>query len=204
MANDPAGYKFTLYRILGNDLPPRHRTGQTYDNLKFILDYEPDFSNCTKNWIINRIVDADVERRIIALLEKYKQPYILIPFNIQDYNACKKRGLSNYLSLLKTFLSLAKSRKKICGRLGNLVIMWGKHLRFDFAKYNKILYVMNINGARNAALRDGKRIADWVLPFDGNCCFTEQGWKGVIDKLSAQKSADKCFIVPNVSVAPAR
>lgn len=33
-----------LYRILGNDLPPRHSPGQTLRNLRFLLQYESDFS----------------------------------------------------------------------------------------------------------------------------------------------------------------
>lgn len=33
-----------LYRILGNDLPPRHSPGQTLRNLRFLLQRESDFS----------------------------------------------------------------------------------------------------------------------------------------------------------------
>ncbi|GAA5845904.1 hypothetical protein JCM5353_008417 [Sporobolomyces roseus] len=33
-----------LYRILGNDLPPRHSPGQTLRNLRFLLQHESDFS----------------------------------------------------------------------------------------------------------------------------------------------------------------
>ncbi|KAI5479538.1 hypothetical protein MNV49_003480 [Pseudohyphozyma bogoriensis] len=33
-----------LYRILGNDLPPRHSPGQTLRNLRFLLEHESDFS----------------------------------------------------------------------------------------------------------------------------------------------------------------
>lgn len=33
-----------LYRILGNDLPPRHAPGQTLRNLRFLLEHESDFS----------------------------------------------------------------------------------------------------------------------------------------------------------------
>jgi hypothetical protein len=34
-------------------------------------------------------------------------------------------------------------------------------------------YVMNNNGARNAALRQGRSLAKWVMPWDGNCFLTE-------------------------------
>lgn len=33
-----------MYRILGNDLPPRHSPGQTLRNLRFLLEHESDFS----------------------------------------------------------------------------------------------------------------------------------------------------------------
>lgn len=32
-----------LYRIIGNDLPPRHSPGQTLTNLRFLLEHEDDF-----------------------------------------------------------------------------------------------------------------------------------------------------------------
>jgi hypothetical protein len=41
-------------------------------------------------------------------------------------------------------------------------------------------YVINNNGARNAALRDGKGRAKWVLPWDGNCFLTAQAWSEIV------------------------
>lgn len=153
--------KIALYRILGNDLPPRHKKGQTYDNLKFTLENEPVFTNCQKRWIINRIVDSFMEQKITKLLEKHKQTYLRIPFEFKEYKAYN-----------------------------------AKRSEFGSIRYKKIIYVMNNNGARNIALRDGRRIADWILPFDGNCFFTEEGWKAVESKLAVQTREDKCFVVP--------
>ncbi|TIV70940.1 MAG: hypothetical protein E5V89_12390, partial [Mesorhizobium sp.] len=48
---------FVLVRIIGNDLEPRHRKGQSYDNALFILDNESDFPDCEKVWLVNRITD---------------------------------------------------------------------------------------------------------------------------------------------------
>src|SRR5690554_3566160 len=45
-----------LYRIVGNDLYPRHAKGQSRENLRFVLENEPDFDACEKIWILNRIV----------------------------------------------------------------------------------------------------------------------------------------------------
>lgn len=163
--------KIVLYRILGNDLPPRHKRGQTYTNLKFILQHEPPLINCQKKWIVNRVVDFREEEKILRLLEEYKQPFIRIPFSLQEYVFCSNRKIVD-----ATVDSQIRSEA-------------------DRQRHNKILYIMNINAARNVALRDGKQIADWILPFDGNCCFDMQSWEKVVDKLQAQQSADKCFVV---------
>ena len=51
---------------------------------------------------------------------------------------------------------------------------------------------MNNNGARNAALREGRRRAKWVLPWDGNCFVTEEGW-AELDKNRSRYSLSKVF-----------
>ena len=164
--------KIALYRILGNDLPPRHKKGQTYDNLKFTLENEPVFTNCQKKWIINRIVDSFMEQKITKLLERHKQTYLRIPFEFKEYKTCSARWADDYRVVRRLYSEL------------------------DPIRYKKIIYVMNNNGARNIALKDGRRIADWILPFDGNCFFTEEGWKAVASKLAVQTREDKCFVVP--------
>ncbi|GAA6036583.1 hypothetical protein JCM8097_001237 [Rhodosporidiobolus ruineniae] len=42
--DQPQRDTLVLYRILGNDLPPRHSPGQTLRNLRFLLQHESDFS----------------------------------------------------------------------------------------------------------------------------------------------------------------
>ena len=59
-APDPAP-EFLLIRIIGNDLEPRHRAGQSRDNLRFILENEPPLPGCGKRFVLNRIVDAAEE-----------------------------------------------------------------------------------------------------------------------------------------------
>ena len=77
--------RFVLYRILGNDLPPRHEMGQTVKNLRFILENEPPLPNVDKRWVVNRIIDPEQEAAILALLQKHEQPYLHIPFVLEDY-----------------------------------------------------------------------------------------------------------------------
>ena len=45
--------EFLLIRIVGNDLEPRHRVGQSRDNLAFILEHEPPLPGCEKRSMRN-------------------------------------------------------------------------------------------------------------------------------------------------------
>jgi len=153
---------FLLVRILGNDLPPRHSEDQTINNLKFILENEPAFLDCRKLFIINRIVEPNQEQKIISLLERYSAEFITIPFSPEKYI---KQGL-NTASLggqaflgSKEFLSLDESTQ-------SKMRIW--------AISPKILYAMNVNGARNIALSEGKKTARWTFPLDGNCIFSQE------------------------------
>lgn len=74
-----------LYRIIGNDLPPRHKEGQTLSNLRFILEHEPSFPNTRKIYVLNRITDPVNEQAIIQLLERYNAEYLNIAFNETEY-----------------------------------------------------------------------------------------------------------------------
>lgn len=77
--------KIILYRIIGNDLPPRHKEGQTLSNLQFILDHEPSFPDTHKIFLLNRIIDPINEATIIRLLDSYHMDYIRVPFVQQEY-----------------------------------------------------------------------------------------------------------------------
>ena len=60
--------KMCIIRILGNNLNSVHSDTQTYDNLKFTLENEYEFNNCDKIWILNRIVNPNLQK-------KYKTSY---------------------------------------------------------------------------------------------------------------------------------
>lgn len=157
---------FALYRILGNDLPPRHVRGQTLSNLEFCLLNEPALDNCQKWWVVNRITDPDVQASIVALLRQYEQNFFVIDFNAQDYRSIGldfsrfDEGFYNDQTL-QTLEADQKQRVRLASlRLKNL-------------------YAMNNNGARNAAINHGHERAKWILPWDGNCILTKSGWHKV-------------------------
>ena len=170
---------FALYRILGNDLPPRHRPGQTLANLEFCLVNEPDFEDCQKWWVVNRIFDENRRRDILACLKDYGQNYITIDFDPSAYaRIANDPDLSPYLD---------GSREPLAEKARNRALL--------AALRPKILYAINNNGARNAALAHGKKRAKWILPFDGNCMISGRGWRA-IRQTAKQRSIYPYHVVP--------
>ncbi|RIB17531.1 hypothetical protein C2G38_2037658 [Gigaspora rosea] len=175
-----------LYRILGNDLPPRHKAGQTLRNVRFILEHETEFLNTKKWWILNRIADPDYEDTLISLLKLHKQDYIRIPFNENEYSKLDFRiddfPKPDFFNS-DEFIRLSKVAK----------------LRaIDYTYIDKNLYAMNNNGGRNVALSHGKSQlnARWILPFDGNCFLTPNAFADIRARLNLFGDQYKYFIVP--------
>ena len=174
---------YILYRIIGNDLFPRHQKGQSYDNVKFILENEPDFENCEKRWIVNRIIDADEQERIISLLKEHSQKYKVIPFITEEY---RRIGWDFESFQDPCFFESTEFKE----------LETTQKLRTITAAYRlKNLYTMNVNGARNTALEDGRGDAKWILPWDGNCFLTSRAWKDLTKSVEAD-SLRRYFVVP--------
>jgi hypothetical protein len=161
---------FLLARIIGNDLEPRHRTGQSRENVEFILKNEPDFPGVKKLWIINRIYDADERKRIVDVLERNNQEYRSIDFDLSEYGKAEWE----------------------LGRLPSGAYVFDNDYRFleDRIKQklhvavrrHKVLYAMNNNGARNFALNLGRSEFKWIMPWDGNCFLTEKAFANIVGK----------------------
>ena len=165
---------FALYRIIGNDLVPRHRKGQARANLPFILNHEPDWPDCEKWFVVNRIVDREEEAAIINLLEQANKPYLHIPFDLNEFRAIgwELDGVpAKYLPTTPLFKRLRPEQQaRIIARINRA----------------KINYFTNNNGSRNAALHHGRQRADWVLPWDGNCFITDNAWQSIRASLLAE------------------
>lgn len=178
---------FVLYRIIGNDLPPRHASGQSLTNIRFLLENEPPLPGCEKRWVLNRIVDPAAETALLDLLHAHNQRVLRIPFVASDY---ARVGLD--------FSRLPSPDFLASDRFRNLSTDTQSRIRVAVHRLKNI-YVMNNNGARNAALYEGRTIAKWVLPFDGNCFFTATAW----EKLRADVTARpwlKYFVAPMARV----
>ncbi|KAI7872836.1 hypothetical protein BDF14DRAFT_34518 [Spinellus fusiger] len=175
-----------LYRILGNDLPPRHKEGQTLSNLRFILQHEPAFPNTRKLFVLNRISDPLNEATIIQLLNEYGMEYIVLPFEQTIYKNIDFR--------LEDFPEPDYLHSDDYRRFSKV-----KKLRaLDYTYHDKNLYAMNNNGGRNAAIRHAQAIenAQWVMPFDGNCFLSQRGYSEIHTQLEKYGSDTKYFVVP--------
>lgn len=184
---------FVLYRIIGNDLPPRHEDGQSLANLAFILAHEPKLAGCEKRWIVNRIVDPARRAAIEALLVRHGQDFITIPFDPERY-----RAIGWDLDGVPGEAAIRRGAVRDPRRIERILVRMYRH---------KNNYLMNNNGARNAALRDGRarRLAKggrakWILPWDGNCFVTAAGWRALRAGLAARPWA-KVAVVPMARVA---
>lgn len=178
---------FVLYRIIGNDLYPRHRKGQSRENLRFILSHETEFDGCEKRFVLNRIIDPDEERAIVELLEGHGAKYLRIPFDPEQY-----RRVGFDLDVVDPPELLSGPALEKMGPV--------KAQRLQLALYrHKNNYVMNNNGARNVALEDGRQRAKWILPFDGNCFLTPDAWQRLRTDVIASPHL-KYFVAPMARV----
>ncbi|KAG0792239.1 hypothetical protein G6F63_004483 [Rhizopus arrhizus] len=175
-----------LYRIIGNDLPPRHKEGQTLSNLQFILDHEPPFPNTRKIFLLNRISDPANEAAIVRLLDQHQMEYIRVPFDEKEYEQ-----LDFQLESFPDSDFLHSDDYRRYSKVAKLRIL-------DFMYHTKNLYAMNNNGGRNTAIQHGKSIenAQWILPFDGNCYLSYNGFKEITEQLEKHGKDTKYFIVP--------
>ncbi|KAI9308429.1 hypothetical protein BJ944DRAFT_260227 [Cunninghamella echinulata] len=175
-----------LYRIIGNDLPPRHKEGQTLSNLQFILEHEPEFPNTRKIFLLNRISNAANEASIIRLLDRFNKEYVRIPFDEDVYSQLDFR-LEDFTE--PDFLHSDDYRRY--SKVAKLRAL-------DYTYHDKNLYAMNNNGGRNMAIEHAKSIqnAKWIMPFDGNCYLSNNGFHEIINQLDNYGTTTKYFIVP--------
>jgi len=138
-----------VYRILGNDLPPRHKNGQTKENLRFMLNNEPLCLGAETKWVVNHIIDKQEENEIISLLQDAGAAYIHLPIN---------------------FVKLSKLVAQIGGKI-NVSDLDKPEVK------EVVLYITNLNQTRNMCIDDGiKNGFRWILPLDGACIFDSLGW----------------------------
>lgn len=181
-----AANKYLLIRILGNDIPSLHGTEQTLKNLEFLLQHEEDFPETKKLFVLNRIIDTEKRRGVIALLEQYGYDYREIPYSSEDLLARVTKGR---IWKAKFFLSLVEFTERAWpARLqkDRFEVFFRKKMIQSIADFS--LYACNINGARNFAVEQCQNYAgtEWVFPFDGNCFFTKEGFTELVNAIQPE------------------
>jgi hypothetical protein len=138
-------YSVAIVRIVGNELPPRHKSGSNLEQLQFILEHEPSHPKVKKIWLLNRIIDATQEKAMIAILQKHRCDYVSLPFDIAQY------------------------RDFVLSKGHTLPYSWYRRRSRELLA--KAAFIIEINRARNKAMEIGTKYADWVMPLDGGCCL---------------------------------
>ena len=178
-----APFTYVLVRIMGNDLTPRHRSGQSLGSVRFILDNEPEFPGVQKVFLLNRIVDAEVRAELIDLLDERGAEWFEIAFDAEEY-AQREFELDAYAA--PGWLGSRRMTRRTEQQRSNASV----------APYRrKALYAMNVQEARNAAIEYGAKRGDWVLPWDGNCYLSQAAWDQLRSDVEASPHLPY-FVVP--------
>ena len=172
------GAKFVIYRIIGNPLPPRHGPEEIHDNLKFTLENEPDLPSCDKRWVLNRLIDPEVEATCVKLLKASGQKYHVIPFDWETYGT----AFLDASGMPKALNPFAR------GNGGKAQTAWLAQSS-EWILRHKSLAAINLNNARNQAIALGMADALWTLPLDGWCYFTAEAWDSFMESAARNKDA---------------
>lgn len=164
--------KYLIARIIGNDIETIHGSNQTYNNLLFTLKHESNFKDTDKFFILNRIIDKKKLNNIILLLKEFSYPYVIIPFNYNEYNKIPKlneKTISLCERIILGRIDILNSRRKFILTNGLL---------------NHRLYIMNINNARNECIKYGKSKGYiWTFVLDSNSYFTDAFYNDIIKNI---------------------
>ena len=90
--------RVAIYRIIGNDLPGRHAEGSQHKALNFILNNEPELLDAVKYFILNRIVDKDLEAEYTRMVLDHGHIPLVIPFGKEDLKGLAPDELFTYFT----------------------------------------------------------------------------------------------------------
>ena len=166
-----------LFRILGNDLPPRHSGTQTVDGLQHIIESEPQLAGVTKVFVVNRISDEKLATELVSMLQLSKFEFHVIPFCLEHYGATKAR--------FDGFPTPGFFRTEGFRRESEFAQLDAR----TWAMREKILYAINNNGARNFALSLGQSRFRWTLPFDGQVVIDGGAWGAMLERIRQARAA---------------
>ena len=164
-----ADIEFSLIRILGNSLPPRHAPDEMLRHLQFTLQHESNFDNCEKGWILNRITDSRLATRCANLIREAGHQVFQFHFDLEEY-------ATHFNDLSGVSPGLLSERA-----LGDAATYTTSTFALEWKYRYKSLYAIGLNKMRNVALNLGRARARWTLPWDGACFITDQAWREILE-----------------------
>ncbi|MFN4141715.1 alginate lyase family protein [Aestuariivirga sp.] len=166
--------QFSIFRICGNSLPPRHSPENNIKSVRYILQHEPHFENSTRTWVLNKIADAKEREQILSLLKSNGERYIDLPFDA-------RRHFDTFLD--SSGLPLSDKARVLNDdfQVHPLVQEW--------VIRHKSQYLVGINEARNHALSVGRQISTWTLVLDGGVVFSRSGWENFVEAIASAPTA---------------
>jgi len=82
--------KIGIYRIVGSELPPRDLPDARLRTISRIFDQDPpEVATPTEHWILNRIVEHSVRRKIQQELDRFAAHYVVIPVDLNAVRNAK-------------------------------------------------------------------------------------------------------------------
>lgn len=198
----PEARQFVIYRIVGNDLPPRHRAGDSIKIAQKIIETESDFDNCEKRWLLNKLADRETEQRLHDLITRHGYRCDRVPFDESSYSQAflkpdllpeeyrpfvEAADMNNHQSWSEwSITGRVKSRQLKKMIESRPLLPFPMHgLAKEWIIREKSQTVVGINQARNRALELGfDNHAQWVLPLDGWSYFSDDGWASFIEAAS--------------------
>lgn len=171
----------SLVRVIGNNIKGLHGDRQSLLNLKRQLTTEPKNKNIQKIWVLNRIFNREIFTELQGLLVDHDANYFVIPYEQDIFVAIKPN-----INLLQRYDANRDESDHFNSRV----------LYTAFMSHNR--YLMNNNGARNAAISLGRSFGRWVIPGDGNIFFSKDQFETLLAGLNEKSDPESVFTIPMV------
>lgn len=114
--------KVSIWRIIGNELPPRDTPGSRLSVLRTILTEESELPGAVKWFYLNRIVNPDQLAGVVQLLNEFKANYVCMPFD--------KKAAINFRTFLLAGVAINKARNEAIAH-GHAISDWSVILDGD-------------------------------------------------------------------------
>jgi hypothetical protein len=167
-----------MVRIIGNCLPYINDPNQNLSNLKYILENEPEFPNVKKVWVLNRIIDKNMEDRYVKLLKQNNKNYETIPFNKKYFSTMPVKLTNNNVEDVKKNMKQILYASNINGARNYVIDRFKNECEFTMVldanifmnndSYDKINTVIQDNDETDYILVPIKRISKYSDIEDEN------------------------------------